>query len=736
MSLVNLSHVCSHLQNASMARLGLTSIPYTKLHLSLALLLHKQGFLSQVKLGGPSPPASCFPAPLADNRRITSAPHRDRDPRSGEAALHDMVYSRKTEAQLREEGFGDEAVEFALEHRELGKEQLEQDGWDTKAIDFILKHGQKPPQQLEEQGFDPQAKAILQHHDLTSAIITLRPQLARELNLDDANNITREHLEPRLRAHLRREGFPRETLAYFAGPTARLATPRHLERDGIAVTAMGLTIPAQPFTTLPPTSRDPDALESESTITRANRSCRRLWLGLKYWDGMPVLSKARMISKPTKRIWLDAWDLGKVVRGGAGAKGEVRGLGKVGEVMVVSTDRGVLEARECVERRVAIITGGASGMGFAVASALAAQGDWDLHLLDLNAERGHEAAQSLRYATFHPVNVTKYAELAAAFKAAFLRHRRIDFVFANAGIVDSGAYYAVQQTGDEPPPEPSSAVVDIDLTSVINTSYLAQHYFRQTPRSAQGPRSLVITASCGGFYACPVQPIYGAAKHGAQLEQDGWDPKAIDFILKHGQKPPQQLEEEGFDPQAKAILQHHDLTSAIITLRPQLARELNLDDANNITREHLEPRLRAHLRREGFPRKTLAYFAGPTARLATPRHLERDGIAVTAMGLTIPAQPFTSLPPPPATRTHWKAKYWDGMPVLSKARMISKPTKRIWLDAWDLGKVVRGGAGAKGEVRGLGKVGEVMVVSTDRGVMEARECVERRVGGMVLCRIW
>ncbi|TKA75929.1 hypothetical protein B0A55_05871 [Friedmanniomyces simplex] len=165
--------------------------------------------------------------------------------------------------------------------------------------------------------------------------------------------------------------------------------------------------------------------------------------------------------------------------------------------------------------KVAIITGGASGMGFAVASALAAQGDWDLHLLDLNAERGHEAAQSMVCATFHPVNVTRYAELAAAFKAAFLRHRRIDFVFANAGIVDSGAYYAVQQTGDEPPPEPSSAVVDIDLTSVINTSYLAQHYFRQTPRSAQGPRSLVITASCGGFYACPVQPIYGAAKHGA-----------------------------------------------------------------------------------------------------------------------------------------------------------------------------------------------------------------------------
>ncbi|KAL9062151.1 MAG: hypothetical protein Q9157_009181, partial [Trypethelium eluteriae] len=56
MSLVNLSHVCSHLQNASKARLGLTSIPSTKLHLSICLNLQKQGFLSTVLRGGPSPP--------------------------------------------------------------------------------------------------------------------------------------------------------------------------------------------------------------------------------------------------------------------------------------------------------------------------------------------------------------------------------------------------------------------------------------------------------------------------------------------------------------------------------------------------------------------------------------------------------------------------------------------------------------------------------------------------------
>lgn len=40
-----------------------------------------------------------------------------------------------------------------------------------------------------------------------------------------------------------------------------------------------------------------------------------------------------------------------------------------------------------------------------------------------------------------------------------------------------------------------------------------------------------------------------------------------------------------------------------------------------------------------------------------------------------------------------------------------------------------------GYVRGLRGIGESMYVSTDRGIMELRECVERKVGGMLLCRV-
>ncbi|KUJ18876.1 ribosomal protein S8 [Mollisia scopiformis] len=115
--------------------------------------------------------------------------------------------------------------------------------------------------------------------------------------------------------------------------------------------------------------------------------------------------------------------------------------------------------------------------------------------------------------------------------------------------------------------------------------------------------------------------------------------------------------------------------------------------------------------------------------------------SVTRGGLTPPPlDNLSSYSPEPvtqqnvATRRLWLGmKYWDNEPVLKKMEMVSKPTKRIWMDCSDLGRIVRGREA--GQVRGLTGVGECLFVSTDRGVMEARECVERRVGGMLLCRV-
>ena len=70
--------------------------------------------------------------------------------------------------------------------------------------------------------------------------------------------------------------------------------------------------------------------------------------------------------------------------------------------------------------------------------------------------------------------------------------------------------------------------------------------------------------------------------------------------------------------------------------------------------------------------------------------------------------------------------------MLAKLQMVSKPTRRVWLGVEELGRLARGDR--SGYIKGLRQVGECMFVSTDRGVFELRECVDRKLGGMLLCR--
>ncbi|TVY31400.1 37S ribosomal protein S8, mitochondrial [Lachnellula subtilissima] len=72
-----------------------------------------------------------------------------------------------------------------------------------------------------------------------------------------------------------------------------------------SVTRAGLT---------PPPLNSETKYEPEP-VTQENVSTRRLWLGLKYWDNRAVLSEMSMVSKPTKRVWMDVESLGRIVRG-------------------------------------------------------------------------------------------------------------------------------------------------------------------------------------------------------------------------------------------------------------------------------------------------------------------------------------------------------------------------------------------------------------------------------------
>ncbi|KXJ85144.1 hypothetical protein Micbo1qcDRAFT_103901, partial [Microdochium bolleyi] len=166
-------------------------------------------------------------------------------------------------------------------------------------------------------------------------------------------------------------------------------------------------------------------------------------------------------------------------------------------------------------------------IGFAVAKSLARAGGWNITIFNLHNLKGQTAKHSLdeiissssstSSVTSRQVDCTDYQAQGAAFRETFDRTGRLDFVFANAGIAEKGDFYqrhATENDGLQPPPPYSDSVIRICLEAACKTAYIAQHYFRQTPKRLQGDQTLVLTSSSGGIYPCGRYPLYAAAKHG------------------------------------------------------------------------------------------------------------------------------------------------------------------------------------------------------------------------------
>src|SRR5258708_35683213 len=91
---------------------------------------------------------------------------------------------------------------------------------------------------------------------------------------------------------------------------------------------------------------------------------------------------------------------------------------------------------------IAIVTGGASGIGRAIAASLVTRGDTVL-VTDINAAGAAQVAQKLNAvgpgkAFSATLDVTDAAAVAAAYQAFHADHGRLDLVFNNAGIAIGG----------------------------------------------------------------------------------------------------------------------------------------------------------------------------------------------------------------------------------------------------------------------------------------------------------
>jgi len=153
-------------------------------------------------------------------------------------------------------------------------------------------------------------------------------------------------------SHLQNASKARLGLTSIPSTNLHLALVLALQSAGFisTVTRGGPTPPLLLTSTSMPHALAASADAAEATVTQANIASRRLWIGMKYWNSEPVLRECKLESKPRQRVWVGHRDLEMIVRGRE-AKW-TKGLTRLGECLFVSTDRGVMEARDCVERKV------------------------------------------------------------------------------------------------------------------------------------------------------------------------------------------------------------------------------------------------------------------------------------------------------------------------------------------------------------------------------------------------
>ena len=153
-----------------------------------------------------------------------------------------------------------------------------------------------------------------------------------------------------------------------------------------------------------------------------------------------------------------------------------------------------------MERPVALITGGASGIGQAVCRALAAR-DHLVIVADLDEQGAGLVAEEVGG---HAValDVADYEANAAAVAFAVERGGRLDHVFLNAGISTGTTF------GDDFDLETYRRAMAINLDGVVYGLQAALPALR----AARG--SAVATASLAGLTGVPMDPFYAANKHG------------------------------------------------------------------------------------------------------------------------------------------------------------------------------------------------------------------------------
>lgn len=206
-----------------------------------------------------------------------------------------------------------------------------------------------------------------------------------------------------------------------------------------------------------------------------------------------------------------------------------------------------------LQNKVAIVTGGSSGIGRATALLFAREGA-QVVVADMNDTLGQAVVDDIRQsggdAFFQRVDVRRDEDCAALVEVTLGHYGHLDIAFNNAGIGGNKApveHQALEQWRN---------VLDVNLTGVFNCMV---HELRAMK---QRGGSIINTASIMGLQGLPGAAAYSAAKHGvigltrsAALEYGKYGVRINALCPGFVETPMIVGAESEFDPQALTALQ-------------------------------------------------------------------------------------------------------------------------------------------------------------------------------------
>ena len=159
-----------------------------------------------------------------------------------------------------------------------------------------------------------------------------------------------------------------------------------------------------------------------------------------------------------------------------------------------------------LQGKIALVTGGARGIGFAIVKALAAQGAIPV-IADINEQGARDAVAALQGSEGLAlgVNVAEQASITAMIEAIIARYGRLDILVNNAGIGGNTPFLDIKL-------EEWSRTIAINLTGAF---LVAQACAREMAKQQSG--KIINIVSLSGQRGGHGRAAYGSAKAGLEL---------------------------------------------------------------------------------------------------------------------------------------------------------------------------------------------------------------------------